>query len=530
MIADATSSTRSVPLSVIASVLDRAGIEARIETSLSPEDILVRGISYDSRCVRRGDIFFALVGQTTDGHNFVEDAVGAGAAAVAVERGRIQEPLRSRLGAAVVEVPDTRAAMGIAAAALFGDPSRQSLKLAGVTGTNGKTTTTYMLASIFEAAGMPSGVIGTVGVRVGEKRIPAGRTTPESADLQRLLAEMVDAGMIACALEVSSHALSLGRIVGCHFKTAVFTNLTQDHLDFHASMEDYFEAKASLFSSDYTETAAINISDPWGRKLTSRVDLPLVTFGGKGDGADVYAEDVLLERDSTSFVLSLRRGESVERSKVKVPLAGGFVVWNALAAAAGALAMGLDLDAVAEGLRVVPPVPGRFERVSSGQDFLAVVDYAHTPDSVRSVLRSARALKADRASKVMVVVGCGGDRDRSKRPLMGRAALEEADFAVITSDNPRSEDPLSIIEEILSGVAEVADAQGRYAVEPDRKKAIELAVSMAEPGDVLVVAGKGHETGQIFADKVIPFDDREVLREAIEASLGAGDDLGERSW
>lgn len=513
---------REMSLVELVRVLDQAGIETDVYPPGSTKGVVFTGIAYDSRDVRPGDVFFALAGAETDGHLYVAEAAASGAVAAVVEKGRFQAGGRGGLPEVpILEVPESRAAMGYAASRFFGDPSRDELRLAGVTGTNGKTTTTYLLASIFEAAGMRPGVIGTVEVRIGDRRVPAGRTTPEAPDLQRLLSTMVESGVKACALEVSSHALALGRVVGCRFETAVFTNLTRDHLDFHPSMDDYFEAKALLFDPAYTESAAVNVSDRWGRKLAARLRVPCVTYGREEDGAGFFAGDVRLGPESTSFVLTAAEGRKAHRVRVEVPLAGTFAVWNALAAAAGAGAMGIGLDETIAGLESAPTVPGRFERVSAGQDFLAVVDYAHTPDSVRSVLASARALKDSEGARVLVVVGCGGDRDKTKRPLMGRAALEEADFAVFTSDNPRREDPTAIIDQIVEGAEEVEDAAGRFAVEPDRRRAIKLAVSMAEAGDVVVVAGKGHETGQIFRDTTIPFDDREVLAEALrEASKG----------
>ncbi len=520
MTADATA--RSFPrpsrLAEILDVLEAAGSDPKLVGPEVTSEVLVTGVAYDSRKVGRGDVFFAIVGEKTDGHLYIEDAVRAGAAAVVVEREHFSETGGDLPeGALAVVVEDTRTAMGVVASHVYGNPSASDLTVVGVTGTNGKTTTTYLIASIFEAAGIPAGVIGTVEVRYGSVSYPASRTTPESADLQRLLAQMVAAGVKACAMEVSSHALALKRVEGCRFAASVFTNLSQDHLDFHRSMREYFEAKAKLFESSRSQAAAVNVSDPWGRELAGRLKIPAVTFGRASDAATLWAENVSVRPDRTSFVLVEGLGKVARRHKVDLPLAGAFQVWNALAAAAAARALGVATDAVVEGLASAPPVPGRFERVDRGQDFLALVDYAHTPDSVRSVLESARSIARGTGGRVIVVVGCGGDRDKAKRPLMGKAAVEGADLAVFTSDNPRSEDPLEIIAQMLEGV-EGSRGCGRYLVEPDRRKAIELAVSVARPGDVLVVAGKGHETGQVFKTETVPFDDREVLAQALESA------------
>jgi UDP-N-acetylmuramoyl-L-alanyl-D-glutamate--2,6-diaminopimelate ligase len=525
-------SQRSMALSELLGVLESVGEMPDSEVSgTSAGDVVVRGLGYDSRRIQSGDLFFALVGEHTDGHLFIEDAVGRGAVAVVVERGRLDAARRNiPTSIPLVEVVDTRKAMALAAATFYGNPSQTSLTLAGVTGTNGKTSTTYLLASIFEAAGMASGVVGTVEIKFGGRSYPAGRTTPEAPDLQRLLAAMVEHGVRGCALEVSSHALSLGRVLGCHFDAAVFTNLSQDHLDFHSSMEDYFEAKASLFTPEYSDSAAINISDEWGKKLAARLEIPLITYGKEQDEPMFFASDARLGPRSTSFVLTSREGRTSEATPVEVPLAGAFAVWNSLAAAAGARALGIGMAEIVAGLESAPSVPGRFETVFEGQDFLAVVDYAHTPDSLRSVLRSARMLKGGEGSKVVVVIGCGGDRDRGKRPLMGKAAVEEADFAIFTTDNPRSEDPSAIIAEIVEGARSVASSGDRFTVEEDRRTAIELAVSAAGPGDVVVVAGKGHETGQVFGDTTIPFDDRKVLAEALRSVSQDPVDATGRQW
>lgn len=550
---------RSVRLVTLLSTLEKAGIPFNLRAAGDLEKIEVTGVAYDSRRLSRGNAFFAIRGERTDGHLYIKDVLNRGARAIFVQH---FDPdwlgVDRERGFCVIEVPSTRKAMGIAAAAFYGDPSKNGLALIGVTGTNGKTTTASLLTSIVEAGGVRCGLIGTVEVRIGDRRLPSVRTTPEAPDLQKLLAEMLESGLKACAIEVSSHALALERVRGCSFKTAVFTNLSQDHLDFHHTMDSYFEAKASLFSKEYTASAAVNVSDEWGKRLLQRLEVPWVSFGKKEDGADVYAEDVVFGASSTSFVLHCKaRADEVERgragdtkgaknggvssgllrsagshdkARVEIPLAGTFAVWNALAAAACATAMGIEFEHVLAGLEAAPPVPGRFEIVQKGQDFLAVVDYAHTPESVKAVLRSARALKGSETAKVIVVVGCGGDRDRAKRPLMGRAAVEEADFAVFTSDNPRSEDPQSILEQIVAGAEQAERPVGRFMTELDRRKAIHTAISMAGPGDVVVIAGKGHETGQIFKDETVPFDDREVVREALHALRGHQARPGSAQW
>jgi UDP-N-acetylmuramoyl-L-alanyl-D-glutamate--2,6-diaminopimelate ligase len=377
--------------------------------------------------------------------------------------------------------------MALVAAEFFGHPTRE-LEIAAVTGTNGKTTTTFLLHSILDAAGRRPGLLGTIESRVGGERRPAVRTTPEAIDLQRAFREMLDACDRSCALEATSHGSHYGRLLGTHFACLVFTNLTQDHLDLHGTMEAYFEAKRRLFVDEPRPPAAINVGDPWGRRLAA--DRPdALTFG--------FAPDAALGP------------EALEGIRLK--LKGRFNVENALAAMAGARLLGIADDAIAAGLERLEGVPGRFEPVDEGQPFTVLVDYAHTPDSLENVLRSARGLTSER---VICVFGCGGDRDRGKRPVMGRIAGELADLVLVTSDNPRSEDPRAIIEEIVAG------ATAELEIEPDRREAIARAVEEAHPGDVVLIAGKGHEQGQQFRDRTVPFDDREVAREALRR-LGA---------
>jgi UDP-N-acetylmuramoyl-L-alanyl-D-glutamate--2,6-diaminopimelate ligase len=446
----------------------------------APTDIT--DLAYDTREVRPGALFFCAPGVTVDRHDLAGEAVERGAAALVVER-----PLD--LDVPQLLVSSARAAMPIAADEFFERPTEELL-LAGVTGTNGKTTTAYLLHSIFDAAGMQPGLIGTIESRIGGESHPAVRTTPESIDLQRTFREMLAAGDRSAVMEATSHGSVLGRLDRVRFKALAFTNLTQDHLDFHGSMDEYYEAKRRLFTEhEPAPAAAINVGDEWGRRLAQELRAldraPLLTFGLTGD-AEV-------------------------REAPKSRLQGRFNQENALAALAVARLVGVPEAAIEQGLADAPSVPGRFESVDEGQPFSVIVDYAHTPDSLANVLRTARGLTTGR---LICVFGCGGDRDRGKRPEMGRIAAELSDVPIVTSDNPRSEDPLAIIEEILAGMSPEPE------VEPDRRAAIAKAVGLAGEGDVVVIAGKGHEQGQEFADRQLPFDDREVAREALRR-LGA---------
>ncbi|MGZ5129274.1 MAG: UDP-N-acetylmuramoyl-L-alanyl-D-glutamate--2,6-diaminopimelate ligase [Actinomycetota bacterium] len=457
-------------------------------------DAVVGDVVFDSREVTPGALFCCVPGVLEDGHAYAPAAVAAGAAALLVER------WLDDVAAPQVRVPSVREAMGPVAAVVFAHPA-DTLTIAGITGTNGKTTVTYLIESIWRAAGVRPGVIGTTGARVDGEPIPLARTTPEAPDLHRLLARMRDAGVTGVALEVSSHALAQHRVGGVRFDVAAFLNLSRDHLDFHPSMEDYFEAKASLFTPAYAARAVVNADDPWARRLLATPTVPTTTYGVERD-ADVRATGVTSTVEGVSF--------TVDGVGFRSPLRGGFNVSNCLAAIAVAKQLGIGSDVAAEGIAAVAGVPGRVEPVDAGQDFLVVVDYAHTPDSIRSVLQAARPLASGR---LIVVFGCGGDRDRAKRPLMGAAASAAADLTVITSDNPRSEDPLAIIVDVEVGAR---DGGGDYVVEPDRRAAIGLAIDGARAGDVVVIAGKGHEPYQELAGGTVPFDDREVAREALE--------------
>jgi UDP-N-acetylmuramoyl-L-alanyl-D-glutamate--2,6-diaminopimelate ligase len=454
--------------------------------------VAVREAAYDSREVPAGAMFFCIPGGTADGHAFAADALAAGAVAIVVERWL-------GLDAPQVLVPSVRRANGPMSSAIFGHPAR-ALTTVGVTGTNGKTTTTFLLEAAFRRLGLRPGVIGTTGARLDGEPIPLDRTTPEAPDLQRLLARMREAGVRAVAMEVSSHALAQDRVGGLRFDVAAFTNLTRDHLDLHASMEGYFAAKAGLFTPTHAVRAVVNADDSWGRRLLEAPHVPTATFAVDRD-ADLRATNVIADAAGLAF--------GCEGIEVRSHLRGRFNVTNCLAALAAVGALGLDVPTAALGLGDVAQVPGRMESIEAGQDFLVVVDYAHTPDSIRNVLRGARSL-AD--GRVLIVFGCGGDRDRDKRPEMGRVATTEADLAIITDDNPRSEDPAAIIEQIRAGAR---DGAGAFLVERDRRRAIRTAFAEARSGDIVVIAGKGHEPYQEVGGRLVPFDDRSVAREEL---------------
>jgi UDP-N-acetylmuramoyl-L-alanyl-D-glutamate--2,6-diaminopimelate ligase len=459
-------------------------------------DASVSSICYRSGDAGPGSLFFCVPGSATDGHVFAADAVERGAVALVVDRWLEAD-------AAQALVPNVREAMGPVSAAFYGRPADR-MTVAGVTGTNGKTTTTYLLEAVFRADGRTPGVVGTTGVRIDGRPEPFPRTTPEAPDLQRLFAEMAREGVDAVAMEVSSHGLDQHRVDGVRYAAAVFTNLSQDHLDYHASMEEYFAAKARLFTPAMSDRAVVNLDNDEGRRLAAS-GLPTTTYGVAPD-ADVRATRVEATSDGIAF--------EVDGVAIRSGLRGSFNVENCLAAFATARALGIDAGVAAAAISGLRGVPGRVETVEAGQPFLVMVDYAHTPASVENVLRAARPLAAGR---LIVVLGCGGDRDRAKRPRMGFAATSNADLSIVTSDNPRSEDPLAIIAEITPGAEE---GGGRFVVEPDRRAAIRLAMTEAAPGDVVVIAGKGHETYQELADRTIPFDDRTVAADELRA-IGA---------
>ena len=454
----------------------------RLIAALAPTDVVqrapaeVRDLAYDTRAVVPGSVFFCYAGAHVDRHDLAAEAVANGAVALVVER-----PVDADADVPQILVPDARAAMAVAADELFGRPTEE-LEVAGVTGTAGKTTTAFLLHSILDAAGRRPGLLSTVENRIGNDRAPAVRTTAEAIDLQRSFRAMLDAGNRSCVMEATSHGSALRRLDRVRFAVLAFTNLSQDHLDLHGTMESYFEAKRRLFAPGVP--AVVNVDDAWGQRLAAEVS-DAVTFG-LGGWADVGPS-------------------ALEGIDLKLP--GRHNVANALAALAAARVLGVERDAIARGLERVHAVPGRMERVDAGQPFTVLVDYAHKPEALAQVLRTARALGEGR---VICVFGCGGDRDREKRPVMGRIAAELADVAIVTSDNPRSEDPDAIIAEVVAGADDLE-------VEPDRRAAIELAVSRARPGDVVVIAGKGHEQGQEIAGRKLPFDDREAAREALRS-------------
>jgi UDP-N-acetylmuramoyl-L-alanyl-D-glutamate--2,6-diaminopimelate ligase len=488
----------------LASLAGATGGELRGDGATTVTDVVL-----DTRDVGPGTLFCCVPGARADGHDFAAKAVELGAAALCVEH---PVHLDGDPGVPQLVVAAVRPALPTLAAAFWGHPSRR-LDLVGVTGTNGKTTTTYMLEAIARAAGLVPGVIGTVEVRIGDERRAVVRTTPEAPDLQRLLAEMADSGVGLAAMEVSSHGLAIGRVDATSFKVAVFTNLTQDHLDFHPDMEDYFGAKARLFTPALAGAGVVNVDDPYGRRLASSAGVPTVTVG-TGPEADWRATDVVASLAGTSFTVASPAGSV----PVRLALAGQFNVANALGALAAADRLGIDLGTAVAGLEALTGVPGRFERVDAGQPFTVLVDYAHTPDSLENSLVSARAVAG--GGRVLVAFGCGGDRDRAKRPLMGEIAGRLADLVVVTSDNPRSEVPAAIVDEVAAGARRTA-APGALHVEVDRRSAIRQVLAAARPGDVVLVAGKGHEQGQEFAGgHKLPFDDRVVAHQELLGLAG----------
>jgi UDP-N-acetylmuramoyl-L-alanyl-D-glutamate--2,6-diaminopimelate ligase len=469
-------------------------------------------VTHDSRAIRPGDLYAALPGAHAHGASYAAAAAGQGAVAVLTDHaGAVRA---AATGLPVLVVPEPRARLGALAARVYGNPSADLL-LIGVTGTNGKTTTAHLLEAGLRAAGRRSGLVGTVQTRIGDEVLPSVRTTPESTDLQALLAVMRERGVTAVAMEVSSHALALGRVGGTVYDVAVFTNLSQDHLDFHRDMEDYFQAKARLFTPEMARQAVIDVDDEHGRRLARGAKIPVTTCSARGhSGADWRAAEVMAGPTGSTFHAS---GPGVEID-LGVQLPGQFNVANALTALAALAAAGVPAQPAAAGISGCPGVPGRMERVDAGQEFLAIVDYAHTPDAIATLLDTLRPVTKGR---LLAVLGCGGDRDRAKRPLMGAIAAELADVVVLTSDNPRSEDPLAILAAVEAGAGGVPAAErAEVLTVPDRAEAIALAVSRAGPKDTVVVAGKGHEQGQEVAGVVRPFDDRAVLRAAIEAAAG----------
>jgi len=477
-------------------------------------NVAVTSLTDDSRAVRPGGVFVAVKGERVDGHAFVGKAVAAGAAGLVLQKGHKEMGAAAGKSVPVVRVEDSRRVLGLLAGRFYGDPASR-LRMVGVTGTNGKTTVTYLCKAVLETAGLRVGLIGTVAYQIGAERLPAAHTTPGAVELQALLARMADAGMDAAVMEVSSHALAMDRTSGCEFDVAIYTNLTQDHLDFHPDMDAYFQAKLRLFSGLdpagrklRPKRAIVNLDDARGPRVCEASRVPVWTYGIHKP-ADIRAEDVRLALGGTRFIAATPQG----RFPVESRLVGEHNVYNILAAIGVGLHEGLTPDTVQRGIASVANVPGRFERVEAGQDFTVVVDYAHTDDALLRLLTAAQALKTGR---IITVFGCGGDRDRGKRPKMGRVAARLSDVVFLTSDNPRSENPEAILREIEVGVREViADQPVRYEVIADRRAAIEAAVREAKAGDTVLIAGKGHEDYQIVGSTRLHFDDREVARAAL---------------
>jgi UDP-N-acetylmuramoyl-L-alanyl-D-glutamate--2,6-diaminopimelate ligase len=476
------------------------------------EDVAIGGVEYDSRRVQPGSLFVAMRGETTDGNRYIEQAVARGAVAVVTDSAAAYDATANGpLDVALAEAPHGRRALATIAANVFGHPERK-IRLSGVTGTNGKTTTTYLLEQLLRDAGRSTALIGTIEYRIAGEVRPAPHTTPESRDLLALLAEGVERGATEGVMEVSSHALDQGRVWGVPYDVAIFTNLTQDHLDYHGTMEAYFRAKQKLFDGSQgaaPRVALLNAEDDTQAALASTAQAAGSTIWSYGiERGDFHARDIAMRPNGMSFTLGSPQGEAA----IDVALTGRVNVLNLLAAAAAAVARGVALEEIAAAAPRLHAVPGRFEAVDAGQTFTVVVDYAHTDDALRNVLALARDLVSARAGRVLSVFGCGGDRDRSKRPRMGRAAAEASEIVVVTSDNPRSENPRAIIAEILPGTAGLA---ATIEVEPDRAKAIALAMTKARAGDIVVIAGKGHEKTQTIGKQILPFDDVAVARQAL---------------
>ncbi|MGB0098794.1 MAG: UDP-N-acetylmuramoyl-L-alanyl-D-glutamate--2,6-diaminopimelate ligase [Nocardioides sp.] len=509
MVSDSTRPTapRGTPLAALAEWL---GAELPAAATGGDPGLEITGITLSSQRVRAGDLYAALPGARVHGIEFAQDAVASGAVAVLTDQTGAE---RSAVDVPVLVVPQPRAVLGRLAAHVYGDPAA-AMRMIGVTGTQGKTTTTRLLEGGLERAGVPGAVIGTVGTRVGGEDVRTTLTTPEAPDLHGLFAMMLERGVRACAMEVSSHALVMGRVDGVRFDVAVFLNLGRDHLDFHDDVEDYFQAKASLFTPERARVALVNLDDAHGRRLAATVTIPVRTFSVAGGDAGAHADwrvaDVTLRADGSSFTVIAPDGTRIPAG---CPLPGDFNVANTLAAVAAAGEAGLDAAAVATGIAAGGGVPGRLERIDAGQDFVVVVDYAHKPDAVEAAISTLRPLTEGR---VLVVLGAGGDRDPGKRPIMAGIAARLADLVVVTDDNPRTEDPAAIRAAMLAGV----EPGGGDVLEiGDRRLAIRAALRSAAPGDIVLVAGKGHESGQEIDGVVHPFDDREVVREEVRACL-----------
>ena len=467
----------------------------------------INGISYDSRSVRKGFLFVAIKGEKNDGADFIAEAVSRGAAAVASDRSIPELP------AARIEVPDARRFLAEISRVFFGDPSAR-LKLVGITGTKGKTTTAYLMDSIYCQAGIPSCLVGTIRMKIGDRTIESHHTTPESSDLMQFLTQAIEDGCTHGALEVSSHSLVLKRVFGTRFAVGVFMNLTHDHLDFHLGMEDYFRAKQLLFSPENGNelgSAVINVDDEYGKRLAAEARMPVVRISFN-EPADIRVLEYKGRADGTDLTLDTPAG----LIRFRLSLIGRPNAYNVMAATGAALSLGIDPEAVRKGVECLKGVPGRMEIVDAGQDFTVIVDYAHSPDSLDNLLKTVSLLPHRR---IITVFGCGGDRDKTKRPVMGEIAARTSDLVIATSDNPRSEDPLQILKEIEPGLQK---GPAPYRIEPDRRRAIESAVAEARKGDFVLIAGKGHEDYQILGSRVIAFDDRKLAREYIQARMQQG--------
>lgn len=467
----------------------------------------IHAVTCDSRKVIPGALFICLVGANTDGHHFVEQAYKQGAVAVVAER-----KVPSFPGLTVIHVADTRLAMQVVAPWFFDYPARK-LRMIGVTGTNGKTTTTYLIKAILEQAGRKVGLIGTIQIMIGDKALPVKNTTPDVIELQETLALMVTEHREYVVMEVSSHALTLGRVAGCEFDVGVFTNLTRDHLDFHVTFEEYLAAKAGLFdmlsdsgNAKSGKTAVINTDDPAAPVIGKHAKCRQLTYGVKNQ-ADLHAINAEVRSDGVAFAV-----EGYRELTLDLRITGIFNVYNVLGAIGAALAENVPLTDIKEALEQFQSVAGRFELVNEGQPFAVIVDYAHTPDGLENILRTAKQFTTGR---IIAVFGCGGDRDRTKRPIMGKLAADYGDVVIATSDNPRSEDPEAILVEIEAGIKLGLTAEKTYEKHTDRREAIKRAIMIAQPQDTVIIAGKGHETYQILRDKTVPFDDREVAREIL---------------
>jgi len=471
-------------------------------------EVHIHRLQYDSRKIQRGDCFVAIRGSGTDGHRFIELAIGNGASVVVLEQdAALSDYYFLHSGVAKVVVPDSRKALAVMSANYYNHPSR-SLTMVGVTGTNGKTTTTHLIKAILEAAGQRVGLLGTIEYRIGDEVIPASHTTPESLELNELLARMAKFGCQSVSMEVSSHALHQSRVYGLAFDAAVFTNLTQDHLDYHGTMEEYFRAKRILFDSLKPDAVAItNADDTWGMQIASSSQARVFSYG-VAEHADIRAADIRLSIEGTSFTLWFKN----QQTTLTTPLVGRFNVYNVLAAYSTGLALGHSPETLVQGIRSVNSVRGRFERIASPAGWTAIVDYAHTPDALEKCLRTIHdVLPREGRGRIITVFGAGGDRDRTKRPLMGSVAGQWSDIIIVTSDNPRTEEPQGIIDEIVAGIPHGA----QVTQEIDRRAAIHSALRQARSGDVVLIAGKGHEDYQVIGKEKIHFSDREIIEELI---------------